>query len=458
MPSGRSGSANGCTVIGDQPLHLHYASADEAATIEGVPPHRTPLPAQPARHLPNDYCTLPGRTFTHLPAKHRAEVTLPVMRGYRRHHVQRSQSEAAVMSRHTDNRHKRDVGNNSHRLKRLTSLGCSSANISPTAGGREKCFGDYCNAEIRYPASLQDIESPTDPWMTHARELCMKPCPRPSFTEELGSDEREREPRPMLLTPEELVACLSPSAPQKTADFRPDSHQNKDLSPTGVCSRPGLGRPTRPCAAFGRVCASWLLVARRCPLLCRWLSESGWMFHSGDTSLLVEAARLLREDDASGNGPATDFMDFHKEGSFPGLRYKLQAVPVCGNCLCIYSTIHNVVSLVRRQRRDLWAERELRRKREQGEEEKKREKEEWLTERITRADGAGFNIESADKQRRSRSLYLDTETHAWLHSLDVDSPATAVTSTRSAKGCMSTSISPNGSPASVIRRPSSRRH
>lgn len=150
-----------------------------------------------------------------------------------------------------------------------------------------------------------------------------------------------------------------------------------------------------------------------------------------------------------------DDMDFHKEGTFPGLRYKLQDVSVCGNCLCIYTAIHAVVTLVRRQRRDLWAERELRRRREQEEDEEKREKEEWLTERIMRGDGSGFNIESFDRQRRSRSHYLEPELQDWLHGLDLDDASPAAT--KSARGGPGSCLSPKASPAGVGRMPSSRR-
>merc|ERR1719198_1446345 len=136
------------------------------------------------------------------------------------------------------------------------------------------------------------------------------------------------------------------------------------------------------------------------------------MLDPGGTEGLAEAERRVLEDDSVGGGPIEELMDCCSQG----LRYRLREVPVCGNCLGVYSAIHTALDLIRRQRRGRWAEREKRLRRESADREREQKKEElfeWMVAQRrasavdsspSRAKPFGTDVPPA---RGHKSLFLD---------------------------------------------------
>jgi len=357
---------------------------------------------------PCEHCLLPGRRFSFVPEKHRRDLTLPFM-------VPRRCASEGTLTGHCEGT----------QLLWRSSRGCrrgvakdAAARLANVASGTAapsrpaKCYGAFCDAEIQYPATLLDLESSNDPWMAQAHELCGKSAKGPH-----GSKYR-------LFSREEMVACLQDARTNPSA-------RSGSIQPPSV----HRGAPGR---ASGRICISWIVEARRHPSLCQWLESAvGWMLDLKDADLVAEAAKRIHEDD---HGREQEQLASCNRASavVAGLRHSLQAVPVCGTCLCIYTLIHTVVNMVRVKRRDLWATREQQRRREEDERERELEKERLLEAMLSHRrekEGEMWSIAPSEFSRSSlhqrlkstksrRSLFLDPDVEEWLYSSAINESPT----------------------------------
>lgn len=185
----------------------------------------------------------------------------------------------------------------------------TSSGFRPT----QRCCGEFCHAQIRYPATLQDIDSSDDPWMVKARELCK--------TQAKGADGSPLKGN--LLTPEELIGCMPQAGRGEAA-----------LCPASSCGMPASINMTM------------ILEARGHPGLCSWLEEAGWMFNQKDPELMAQATKQIQMDEARGTS-------VEMGTSIAGLRYRLRVVPVCSTCFCVYKLVHDIVTATRQRSR--WA-------------------------------------------------------------------------------------------------------
>jgi len=349
----------------------------------------------------DEHCLLPGRRFSYVPEKHRGDLTLPFM-------VPRRCASEGTLTGHCEGTPPRWRSNRGCRRGAAPAKegGARFANVaSGTAVPSKpaKCYGAFCDAEIHYPSTLLDLESSRDPWMVQAHELCSKSASGPH-----GSRYR-------LFSREEMVACLQDARTNPSA-------RSGSVQPPSV----PRGAPGR---APGRICISWIVEARRHPSLCQWLESTvGWMLDLKDADLVVEAAKRIHED-GHGKEPEQSSSGNRASAVAAGLRHSLQAVPVCGTCLCIYTLIHTVVNMVRVKRRDLWATREQQRRLEEDERERELEKERLLEamlshrrERegelcsITPSEISRTSLQQPLKSKSRRSLFLDPEVEDWLYS------------------------------------------
>eukprot|EP00933_Yihiella_yeosuensis_P044344 TRINITY_DN39445_c0_g1_i1.p1 TRINITY_DN39445_c0_g1~~TRINITY_DN39445_c0_g1_i1.p1 ORF type:complete len:393 (+),score=62.61 TRINITY_DN39445_c0_g1_i1:69-1247(+) len=357
------------------------AATSAPAATNGAGGSGKPLPKRPVQDLPADYCSLPGCQFSFIPRNHRAKLSLPPMRGCR------SRSETCLAR--TSGR--RDKFSGSRKAASKQELQAGPLQV---AG----CFGDYCDAVTIWPGILQDIDSSDDPWMREARALC-----RRDVKVDTGEDIKCR-----LMEPSELVECLSLLE-------RPDA--SKDLTkknPPAIC-------PTK------KVSSTLILEARNHPSLCSWLQQRDWRLDSRSVDDVAAASERLREDDRQGKGDIASLTDT----CLAGLRYRLREVPVCEACFKVYSVVHNIVTSIRVQRRDLWAEREQQRRREEEECERQRVKQEETERMLAYQQGrprntssrgsfreeleAGETINVSARQSRHRSLFLDADIQNVIH-------------------------------------------
>lgn len=343
------------------------------------------LPTKPFRDLPEDHCLLDGLQFSFLPQKHRAEISLPPMKA-------RAMSDTCLGPAPSSRRGQARAAprRGKSKTKELLLLTHSAA---------DRCYGDFCDAQIRYPGSLKDIESSSDPWMMKAWELCQKELKLPT-----GETLHRK-----LLEPEELVACQEEREREKE-----DKEQRDSDLPGGGMAQQG---PRRAAPTCGRVCASFILEARSHPVLCSWLQENGWRLDLHDVDSVAAAAARLWEDDKLGRGDVSRLTD----SCSAGLRYRLRERSVCRTCLHIYTIIHTAINMIRVQRKDLWAERELQRRALAAERERERINQDTTKRMLAiqqqrRPQSAPKRWGQANVVRQRRSRFLDEDVEDWLRS------------------------------------------
>lgn len=331
------------------------------------------LPARPIDDWPEDHCVLPGCRFSFLPAKYRAPVALPPMK------VVKAVSEPKL-----------GLGRRKRKSAKCQEL--------PVPEGVPGCYGDFCRAEFRFPNSLKDIQLLDDAWTRQGRELCSKKVSLFSDVT-LGP----------VLEPEELVACLE-------HEREPGEKPSKGQEPVPQARRRPVADPLP-----GRVCISVIMEARSHPTLCGWLEGFSWRLDPKDAVTVTNAAAKLQTDEQQGGGCVSKRMD----RSLAGFRYRLKEVPVCRSCASVYRILHDVISMIRVQRKDLWAARELRRKRQEEEEERERIKqaeiERMLTYQRQRASRSSPRPKAASVMLR-QSLFLEPDVQEFLR-LIPDSPS-----------------------------------
>jgi len=330
-----------------------------------------------------------------------ADMTLPPMQ-MRRSLTERVLAQSAAADRHASQQSR------GHRIVALPSEKCAGAGNARQIAGiaspmLNACQGDFCDLRIPYPASLQDLESSSHPWMIQARELCRCTSDRNNSNTDGERDKESRRDSVYvqkrlgnLMCPEEIAACLEGSSMEGEAGKPTAIHASSRGCEYGM---PADQEKLCTAASFGSagdIQASWIFEGRAYPRLCKWLeTEANWMVDPNDADQVANASVHFHEDENAAGGPPK----FLAHGVLHGVRHRLRTVPVCGTCFCIYNTIHSAVVMMRVQHRDGWARRAQQSRRRQNEREKK-EKLERLLFSETRGDGRHFNV----SRRRSSSL------------------------------------------------------
>lgn len=334
-----------------------------------------PLPSRPLDELPVDHCMLRSRSFSFLPRKYRAAVTLPPMRPHLpilRRSVLRSKAQ---------NRR---------------SMKPKQDPAQPVPG----CYGDFCHSEFKYPQILQDIETGTDAWTRQGRQLCLQHA----MVEGKELD--------TLMKPEELAACLQ-------------DNDDADASPSMATSVMAAGTAkVKRKEGLMDLPASQVLEARSHPGLCQWLESLDWRINPEDATLLLTAAAHLASDEAA---VVPRNMALRMDVTVPGMRYRLRPVKVCRTCFNTYQVISQVITLLRHQRKDRWAKAELERVKRQEEKEKELAQDAYIQRVI--GDPAERAARHAQMGRPPpclprESLIFDHEVTQWMRDIP-DSPSTS---------------------------------
>lgn len=321
------------------------------------------LPSRPLDELPKNHCILPRRHFSFLPRKFRALITLPPLRP----HVPRVTGTSPQKPRGGKER------------KSLTKAKQEPAMAVPG------CYGDFCQVEFKYPQSLQDIETSGDAWSRTGRALCLRHAELDGH--QLG----------MLLRPEELVACME---------------EEEDEKPP---------RTVNPKAPLFEVQASQVLEARSHPQLCQWLMALDWRIDPEDAALILTATEQLRADEEKGD------MQKLLDVSVAGMRYRLRPVKVCQTCLSTYKVINQVITMVRHQRRDVWAKMQLDRRKKQEEKAKEDAQNAYIDRVVGCPEERAARMAQQAKAPPAlprRSVLFDEEVQEWMRDIP-DSPVTA---------------------------------
>jgi len=264
---------------------------------------------------PSSCCyPLPGRRFSHVPTKYRPEVSLPPVAP-----LPGCGASAPPLGGLRRTRSEATTG-------RTRGFGHTTAGSSGAGwlgrGSLRRCFGDFCDAKLRLPPSLLDLETPQDAFHRQARALCR--------SEAKGADGKSL--GAPLFTADEMVACLR--------EDRRKAGRELEAGPLNVDAAEGTTT----------VSVCMIIEARAYPRLCRWLAdEVGWSFDRRNPEFLAAAAQRLRED----TDGSTDALKLLGCSGAAALRYRLRMAPACRTCACAYAAVHDIVTLLKGRRRDL---------------------------------------------------------------------------------------------------------
>lgn len=330
------------------------------------------LPYRPFQEKDGEYCQIPGARFSFVNRKHLADMTVPPTQLKR---CFTAPNLATGTSQPSSSKPQRLRGPPSMNYDVTAGAGTAKKINGIASLSLNACQGDFCNAKVNYPASLQDLETSEHPWMLQARQLRQRCC----------KDSEGREGTQPLLTSEEMAACLQISG---------DGEAGKP-APMACVAGARFGVPEEKLGSVvsfgsaGDIQVSWIFEGRAYPRLCSWLQEANWMLDANDAAKVAEAAKCFHEDEAATGGKPV----FKVNGMLTAVRQRLRTVPVCSTCFCVYNTLHAVIVMMTYQRRDRWARNELRLKKDLEERTKKEELERLLFYE-KRGDGSHFNVAS----------------------------------------------------------------
>jgi len=335
------------------------------------------LPPRPYHDLPKAHYMLSGLRFSSLPEKYRPEIALPPKKLLRPALSQESfpADVAATKAAH---------------LLRSQSEG-STCKRKYGAGLRSvQCHGDYCNTLVHTPTSLQDMENNDHPLIKEAKSMCKRHL-------------LQRPDQP-LLKPEEMATV----AEVVKAECRAQSTAALQQRSSGELRKDGV--------QFKQINLSWILEARAHPSLCKWLEhDQGWMLSPDDLARVGDALAKIKEDRDLDRPP-----DGLAQVGLPGMRYKLQEVPVCNSCWCAYNVIRSTLTMCRRKPMK------------QASQQRKSAKTEAvpLSKEGSR-DSTRSSVlpwELLRSNRVPQSLFLEPQVEAWLHNPLFDVMAACATS------------------------------
>eukprot|EP00746_Dinoflagellata_sp_MGD_P001083 gnl/MRDRNA2_/MRDRNA2_102013_c0_seq1.p1 gnl/MRDRNA2_/MRDRNA2_102013_c0~~gnl/MRDRNA2_/MRDRNA2_102013_c0_seq1.p1 ORF type:complete len:1164 (+),score=201.93 gnl/MRDRNA2_/MRDRNA2_102013_c0_seq1:113-3604(+) len=305
---------------------------------------------------------------------------------------------------------------------RISKTMTDSAMQPGSVASEKHCYGDCCKAYVRYPGRLRDLESSQTPWMSKARELCrMEPQSlgvsnlrsqshgasdlRRSFSRGSHSHQSQHASKLTLFSFEEMALCMQGEEDEAYGSAKASAHASKGKeaasgakkkeSTTAITSGGSRAKSKESIKSkesgpghHGYVLGSWLVEARAYPTLALWLEEVNWMMDANDTEQVLLAEKCFRQDEEAlredGRGDILEALQGTKFANGPGFVWINQSFPVCPICLQAHTAIHEAVTLIRVRKRQVWAHRELRQRRQMEEETRRQDFVGWL-ERMYRA-------------------------------------------------------------------------
>jgi len=347
-------------------------TAAEVVTPPDVAARSAGLPPRPYHDLPKAHYMLSGLRFSSLPEKYRPEIALLPKKLLRPEET----TDVPAAAASTKAGHLPRTQSEPLTCKRKYGAGLRSV----------QCHGDYCNTLVHTPASLQDMENNEHPLIAEAKSLCKRHL-------------QQRPGQPLLL-PEEMAAV----AEAVKSECRAQSTSATQQRPSGYLRKDGV--------QFKQINLSWILEARAHPSLSKWLElEQGWMLSPDDEARVGEAMAKIKQDADLDRPP-----DGLAQVGLPGMRYKLQEVPVCNSCWCAYNVIRSTLTICRRKPMK------------HAPPQRKAAKTEVMSRDRESMNSSIPGWELPRSNRVPQSLFLDPQVEAWLHNPLFDVLAASATS------------------------------